>query len=114
MSRLGLLALVLALAGAAGCAQRLPPIATTDDARRANVELATLQEGRQLLLRKCGNCHRAPLPADHAAHEWPGKLDEMSARANLNPGQRRAIEQYLVAMAAAAPAPAAAEPPPRR
>ena len=35
----------------------------------------------------------------HFAAEWPKKLDEMSERARLDRGQRRAIEAYLVAMA---------------
>lgn len=98
------LALGLAFAYSAGCAGGLPPLATSVDAQRANVELASLQEGRSLLLRKCGGCHRAPLPRQHAAAAWPRKLDEMSARANLDGLQRRAIEQYLVVMAAAPPA----------
>jgi cytochrome c5 len=110
MSRLALalaLAAGAALAGAAGCGRNLPPVATSADAQRANVELAALQEGRTLLLRKCGSCHRAPLPREHAAAEWPGKLDEMAARSSLDTAQRRAIEQYLVVMADA-PIPTAA------
>ena len=91
--------LALALAGAAGCGRNLPPVATAADAQRANVELAALQEGRTLLLRKCGGCHRAPMPREHAAARWPGKLDEMAVRSNLDAVQRRAIEQYLVVMA---------------
>ena len=101
-------ALALAATGAAGCAAQLPPLATTVDAQRANVELASLQEGRTLLLRKCGGCHRPPLPSAHAAAEWPGKLGEMAERSNLDLTQRRTIEQYLVVMAEAPPtAPAA-------
>jgi cytochrome c5 len=110
MSRLAsIAALVLALGGAAGCTRSLPPLATSADAQRANVELASLQEGRTLLLRKCGSCHRAPLPREHAAAEWPGKLDEMAARASLDLSQRRAIERYLVVMADAPPATATAK-----
>jgi hypothetical protein len=48
---------------------------------------------------KCGaSCHAAPLPSSHTAREWPAKLDEMSERASLSLGQRRLIEEYLVAM----------------
>jgi len=108
MSRLA--ALALGLAALAGCARALPPLATPADAQRANLDLASLQEGRTLLIRKCGSCHRAPLPGEHAATAWPSKLDEMSARASLDPFQRRSIEQYLVVMASAPPAP----PAPRR
>jgi len=73
---------------------------TAGDAARVHVDLAELREGRELLVRKCGGaCHLAPVPADHAAAEWPGKLDEMSARAGLKPEQRQLIEMYLTAMA---------------
>jgi cytochrome c553 len=85
---------------AAGC-RVAPPTATANDAARANVELAELSRGRSLLVAKCGNCHRPPMPADHGAHEWPVMLDEMSVRANLDVQQRHLIEQYLVTMAPA-------------
>jgi hypothetical protein len=32
--------------------------------------------------------------------EWPGKLDEMSARAGLDLRQRGLIEKYLITMSA--------------
>jgi nitrate/TMAO reductase-like tetraheme cytochrome c subunit len=89
----------LVVAGAlAGCAPRTPPYATAIDANRANVELAELEQGRALTIRKCGGCHQTPMPHDHTAAEWPTKLDEMAARANLDLRQRHAIEQYLVVM----------------
>jgi hypothetical protein len=91
---------VLLLVVLAGCARAMPPPATTLDADRSHVELAELQRGRDLLVRKCGSsCHQVPLPTQHAAAEWPAKLDEMSERAGLDRTQRRLIEQYLVTMA---------------
>lgn len=93
----------LLLAGAAagamaGCGGTLPPV-TAGDAARAGVELAELQRGRSLVGAKCSGCHRTPLPADHRTGDWPRMLDEMSARANLDGGQRDAIQRYLVTMA---------------
>ncbi len=89
--------LVLA-ALAAGC-RVAPPQASAVDAERAHVALGELQQGRQLLVQKCGaSCHTAPLPSQHTAAEWPHSLDEMSARASLQPSQRRLIEEYLVTM----------------
>ena len=83
-----------------GACRAVPPQATAIDADRAHVELAELQQGRQLLISKCGgSCHAAPLPSRHSALEWPAKLDEMSSRASLELGQRRLIEEYLVVMA---------------
>lgn len=77
-----------------------PPQATAIDAQRGHVQLAELQEGRHLLVSKCGgSCHAAPLPSAVPADQWPVKLDEMAARAHLDPEQRRLIQQYLVTMA---------------
>lgn len=93
MKRIAVLLLV------AGCTNMPPPV-TARDADRAHVELAELQRGRELLVHKCGgSCHQVPLPTQHAAAEWPKKLDEMSERAGLDGTQRRLIEQYLVTMA---------------
>ena len=76
-----------------------PPPVTAADAERAHVELATLQEGRSLVLHKCGGCHKTPMPTDHLATEWPLKIDEMADRAHLDADERRMISAYLVAMA---------------
>ena len=90
---------VLLLAGAiTGCVSSLP-VVTAGDAARAGVELSELQRGRSLVGAKCSGCHRTPLPADHRTGDWPRMLDEMSARAHLDPAQRDAIERYLVTMA---------------
>ena len=91
---------LLLLLAIVGCAPRTPPAVTANDAARANVEIAELQQGRTLLVQKCGNaCHATPMPASHPASEWPKKLDEMSDRAHLQPMQRALIEKYLVTMA---------------
>ena len=86
------------LLGLAGCVAGRPPVATAIDAQRANVPLATLETGRTLVIKKCGGCHATPMPSDHTAMEWPKSLDEMAGRANLANDERRAIEQYMLAM----------------
>jgi hypothetical protein len=91
--------LVVVVALLVSACRASPPIATIGDAQRVHVELAELRQGRAWLVTKCGNCHRPPMPTDHLAREWPGKLDEMSVRAGLDVRQRRVIELYLVAMA---------------
>ena len=96
--RCAVLAATLLAGALAGCGSTLP-VATAGDAARAGVELAELQRGRSLVGAKCGGCHRTPLPTDHRAAEWPHMLDEMSARAHLDPAQRDAIERYLITMA---------------
>lgn len=95
MSRFSVVVLSAALAG---CGMS-PPKATPADAQRANVQLAELQDGRTLMVRKCGGCHAPPLPREHAAGEWPTKLDEMAERSKLDPKQRYLIQQYFVVMA---------------
>jgi hypothetical protein len=99
MSRVAVGPLLIALGMLAGCGMSPPP-ATAIDASRAHVELADLQQGRSLLVSKCGGCHRTPLPADHRGEAWPEKIDDMSARAKLDVTQRHLIEEYLVTMAA--------------
>jgi cytochrome c553 len=94
-----MLRVAVALGLLAGCAGMSPPPAGPADATRANVQLADLQDGRSLLLRKCGGCHRVPMPTEHRAHEWPTKIHDMSARAHVDDQQRRLIEEYLVTMA---------------
>jgi hypothetical protein len=90
---------LLVLVVLAGACRVAPPHASAVDAERSHVALDELERGRSLLVSKCGaSCHVAPLPSQHTAREWPGKLDEMSARAGLDFGQRRLIEEYLIAM----------------
>ncbi|MBV8756622.1 MAG: hypothetical protein JO257_05090 [Deltaproteobacteria bacterium] len=91
---------LLVLFAIVGCAPRTPPAVTASDADRAHVEIAELQQGRTLLVQKCGNaCHATPMPSSHSAAEWPAKLDEMAGRAHLTVMQRALIEKYLVTMA---------------
>ena len=83
---------------AASCGQS-PPIATANDAARANVALADLERGRTLLLTRCGSCHVAPLPTDVVPGDWPREVAAMAARAKIDVAQRQLIEVYLVTMA---------------
>ena len=71
---MGLLFRTVVLALCVASCGRMPPVATAADAERGNVELAELHQGRKLLIRKCGNCHRPPLP--DAARRWrqPGGM----------------------------------------
>jgi hypothetical protein len=90
---------VILLLVAGGCARRMPPRATALDAQRANMTLAELEQGRSLVVSKCGSrCHKPPMPNDHTPSEWPKAMDEMAPRASVTFDERRAIERYLVAM----------------
>ena len=83
----------------AGCVGSSPPPVSPADAARANVQITDLESGRSLLMRKCGGCHRVPLPAEHSPHDWPSKIGDMMARAHVDDQQRHLIESYLVTMA---------------
>jgi cytochrome c5 len=90
---------IAAIVGGLGACRVTPPRATAADASRANVQLAELVDGRKIMVTKCGNCHAPPMPSQHSAAEWPGKLDEMAGRANLDGHQRYLVQQYFVVMA---------------
>jgi cytochrome c5 len=96
------LALLVAALGLAACGPGLPT-ATPGDAARANVQLADLQQGRQLTVSKCSSCHAAPMPTEHKAAEWPHALDEMAERSHLDAQEHHLIEAYLVTMAGSSP-----------
>lgn len=99
MRRAVVVAAMMVASTLGACARSAPPMATATDAQRGNVALADLEQGRKLLIGKCTNCHRVPMPNEHAAGEWPKMLDEMAARANIDVTQQKLIENYLVTMA---------------
>jgi cytochrome c5 len=82
-----------------GCTPPLP-VATEADAARAGVELAQLNAGRDLLVKKCSSCHDTPTPGQRSARDWPRQVGEMQQRSGIDAAQRALIEQFLVVMAA--------------
>lgn len=89
---------VIVFALLVGCTPRVPPHASSADAERANVELAELEQGRDLVVRKCAGCHKTPMPKDHSPAEWPKMIGEMADRSNLDFKQTKLIEKYLIVM----------------
>ena len=75
------------------------PVATEADASRAGVELAQLNAGRDLLIKKCSGCHDTPSPGQRAPRDWPHQVGEMQQRSGIDATQRALIEQFLVVMA---------------
>jgi cytochrome c5 len=75
------------------------PVATEADAARAHVELAQLDAGRELLVKKCSSCHDTPTPGQRAPRDWPHQVGEMQQRAGIDATERALIEQFLVVMA---------------
>jgi len=90
---------VLALVVLISCAPPLP-VATEADAQRSHVELAQLEAGRALLIKKCSGCHDTPSPGQRSPSDWPHQVGAMQQRAGIDASQRALIEQFLVVMAA--------------
>lgn len=55
--------------------------------RWPGTQLAELQEGRTMYLRRCGNCHRPFEPGEVAAGDWPKVIAGMQAQAKLSDAQ---------------------------
>jgi hypothetical protein len=86
---------LVVLLGIASACTPSPPHATAADADRANVALAELEQGRTIVVGKCGACHKPPMPTD----AWQPVMTDMAERAKLDGDQRRLAEQYLSVMA---------------
>ena len=95
--KLGLL--LLLISALIGCetltTNNAPPVtAKMTSSRNVNV----LNDGRQLFVNRCIDCHSLPVIAEHSSSEWPGLVDKMSGRAHLKPGQQDAIVAYILAV----------------
>ena len=76
----------------------VPPLATTEMARRQDVDLAILQRGRVLFAYRCIQCHTAPSVWHYRMEDWPGIVNSMAHRASLKPAERAAIIAYVRAV----------------
>jgi cytochrome c5 len=86
------------LAAACTSTSYVPPPATPQLAARGHVNVAQLREGRTVFASRCIECHALPALTRHTASEWPRLIDEMAARANLEPAERDALVAYIVAV----------------
>jgi hypothetical protein len=98
----GLMALVSGCAGT-----KAVPVPTVKHVQYASsngyaTTLPALNQGRKLYITRCSSCHNLKAPASLSAAEWPDMVERMATNAELNDVQKRAITQYLVAIAAAA------------
>lgn len=57
--------------------------------------LESLQQGRQLVLDHCANCHAPPSPAVTHAARWPETFTVMQGKAKLTPEQAALVDAYL-------------------
>jgi len=61
--------------------------------------LEDLERGRRLYVRRCSGCHTLILPGARTPAEWPGLVDDMTAKARLRPAERDDVVRFLVAVA---------------
>lgn len=66
--------------------------------KQHHVDLATLREGRILLVHRCIECHTLPPLWRYSAEDWPEIVNSMSHRASLKPAEREAIVAYILAV----------------
>ena len=73
-----------------------PQMAVATKGRRADV--ATLRDGRTLLVHRCIECHTLPPLWHYAVEDWPSIINSMAHRASLKPAERNAIVAYILAV----------------
>ena len=91
-----LLLLIGALVGCETLSTNIPPPVTTAMTKSHNAKL--LNNGRQLFVNRCMDCHSLPVIAEHSTNEWPALVQKMSGRAHLKPEQRDEIVAYILAV----------------
>jgi hypothetical protein len=66
--------------------------------RGRHFDIATVREGRRLLVHRCIECHTLPPIWQYAVEDWPDIVNGMSHRASLTPAEREAIVAYILAV----------------
>jgi mono/diheme cytochrome c family protein len=85
----------LILAGVACTSQLyIPGEKNVDKVEKAT--LAELQQGHDLYVSNCGNCHKLYKPSSQSNVGWKKILNSMAPKAKLNNDQSYLIYRYLV------------------
>jgi len=99
-----ILVLVAVIAGLLACesVNYVPPVTQQMAAAKkgCRVDVATLREGRTLLVHRCIECHTLPPLWHYRIEDWPKIVDSMSHRASLKPAERDAVVAYIIAVRA--------------
>src|SRR4029453_5980292 len=86
--------------GVVGCAfpaSPAPPVTLAMVGVSGGESAATLTEGRRIFVGPCTACHAADRVSRYTLPEWQRVVDDMGARAKLDPGRRRALLAYITA-----------------
>jgi hypothetical protein len=99
-----ILTLLAVIAGLLACesVNYVPPVTQQMAAAKkgSRVDVATLGEGRTLLVHRCIECHTLPPLWHYSAEDWPKIVNTMSHRASLKPAERDAVVAYIIAVRA--------------
>ncbi|MBP6516219.1 MAG: hypothetical protein KA242_04150 [Chitinophagales bacterium] len=89
---IALVALVLFLAQCSTTSKFYTP---SDVNVSSTATLDELNQGRALLMEKCGQCHGIPAPRKHDAEGWKPTMASMQVKAQISDAQRELIYKYL-------------------
>lgn len=95
-------AIVLGALLLAGCVSdnfTPPKISPALVAQSDHASAQQLAAGRTTFVSRCLECHTLPPIKKYSPAQWPGLVNQMSARANLNSDQKAAVIAYLRAAA---------------
>jgi cytochrome c5 len=104
MSRV--LALVLVIAVVAGCGypKAGPPpgplaasAVTAAQVRWPTATAASLEQGRQIFLHRCNECHKHPALGAYSDAQWEKIMPRMGGKANLAPAETEQVLQFVLA-----------------
>jgi mono/diheme cytochrome c family protein len=100
MKKISILLVLVACLLACESVNYVPPVtpqmATVRKGR--HVDVATLRDGRTLLVHRCIECHTLPPLWHYSVEDWPNIVNSMSHRASLKPAERDAIVAYILAV----------------
>ena len=100
MKNMSILLTVICLLVSCETVNYVPPVTPqmVSATKQHHVDLATLREGRTLLVHRCIECHTLPPLWRYSAEDWPEIVNSMSHRASLKPVEREAIVAYILAV----------------
>jgi hypothetical protein len=99
--------MVVLVAGCASLPQPTPEDVTRAEGPYPGTTLASLTDARKTYVTTCSGCHSLHLPTEFPPQRWPSLVNEMVTvkKVKLSVNQRQQIEEFLIVMSEAKPAP---------
>ena len=100
MRNLSILLILLACLVACESVNYVPPVIPqmANATKERKFDVATLSEGRRLLVHRCIECHTLPPLWHYAVEDWPNIINSMAHRASLKSAERDAVVAYILAV----------------